>query len=216
MKKKVKLVTDFPIAYESPDHLVPTGTKNDNNTNAGYIVEVEKLFDNKKINVMDLGCAGGQLIVDFANRGHTAVGVEGSDYDIKHKLHNWPSYHNDVLFTADLTKPYKVVDEDGNRIKFDLISSWEVIEHIAWADLPKFFDNMFDNMKDDGVFVGSINTGPDVRENEQGGLTYLHQSAFPEEFWKKYILNEYHVEQYPFKNRVRDMQEFFLLLMRKK
>jgi len=215
MTKKVNLITEFPVAYESPDHLVPTGTKNDNNTNIGYIEEVEKLFNGKKINVMDLGCAGGQLIVDFSNRGHTAVGVEGSDYNIKHKLHNWPNKHKEVLFTADLTKPYKVLDEDGNRVKFDLISSWEVIEHIAWENLDKFFENMFDNLKEDGLFVGSINTGPDIRE-EKDTLTFLHQSVFPEEFWKKHILNKYEVAEYPFVNRVRTMQEYFCLSMKKK
>jgi cyclopropane fatty-acyl-phospholipid synthase-like methyltransferase len=212
---KVELITEFPVAWKSPDHLVPTGTKNDNNTNTGYIEEVENLFNKQKINVMDLGCAGGQLIVDFANRGHLAVGVEGSDYNIKHQLHNWPEYHKKVLFTADLTKPYKVLDENGEQVKFDLISAWEVIEHISWSNLDIFFENMFSNLKDDGIFVGSINTGPDIRE-ENGKLIFLHQTVFPEEFWKTHILNKYLVEAYPFKNRVRTMQEYFLISIKRK
>ena len=60
--------------------------------------------------------------------------------------------------------------------------------------LIRTVDLTFADLKDDGIFVGSINTGPDIRENEQGGLTYLHQSVFPEEFWKKYILDS---QSYP-------------------
>jgi len=66
--KKLKIITEFPVAYNSPDHIVPVGTKNDNSTDSEYIMEVENFFKNEKINIMDIGCAGGQLAVDFYNR----------------------------------------------------------------------------------------------------------------------------------------------------
>jgi hypothetical protein len=158
--KKLKVITEKSVALESPDHIFPVGTKNDNSTESNYISEVENYFDNKKINVMDIGCAGGQLAVDFYNRGHNSIGLEGSDYNIKHKQFNWTEYHEKVLWTADLTKPLKVVDENGNVIR-------------------------------------------------------LHQSVFPENFWKETILKDRIVEPYSFKNKVRICTNSFYMTMKR-
>jgi 2-polyprenyl-3-methyl-5-hydroxy-6-metoxy-1,4-benzoquinol methylase len=211
----IKVITDYPVAFESPDHIIPVGTKNDNSTNAAYLKEVEKYFNNRKINVLDIGCAGGQLIVDLHNRGHKAVGIEGSDYSSKHKLHNWPKYHNSVLFTADVTKPFQI-EENGERILFDLISAWEVVEHIHWNDLDNMFTNILSNLKEDGMFIVSVNTGPDVREDENKKLHFLHQSVFPQDFWMEYVLHKYRVESYPFLNKVRNIDNSFYVAIKKK
>lgn len=211
----VRLITEYPVAYESPDHIVPVGTKNDNNSSSDYIAEVEKFFDGKRIAVMDIGCAGGQLVVDFHERGHCAVGVEGSDYNTKHGLHNWPKYHNSVLFTADITKPFVVVDDNNERVLFDLISAWEVIEHISWNDLDAMFANVLANLKPGGLFLFSINCDPDVRQDANGDLHFLHQSVFPKEFWIENVLNKYRIVEYPFETRVRTMSNYFCLGIRR-
>jgi len=213
--QKLRVVTDHPIAWESPDHIVPVGTKNDNSSSTDYIQEVENLFQGRKINVMDIGCAGGQLIVDFHNRGHAAIGIEGSDYNIKHKQFNWPEYHQKVLWTADLTKPLKVVDENGDCVLFDLISAWEVVEHIHPDDLNFFFDNVLDQLKPDGIFVSSVNTGPDIREDENGKLHFLHQSVFLEQYWKDVILKDRIIEPYPFNQKVRVCDNSFYMTMKR-
>jgi len=213
---KLKVITDHPVAWESPDHIFPVGTKNDNSTSAPYIEEVERHFGGRKINVMDIGCAGGQLIVDFANRGHNAIGLEGSDYDIKHGLHNWPSYYKNVLWTADLTKPLRIENEDGERVLFDIISAWEVVEHISREDLPAFFDNVLDQLKPDGIFVSSVNMGPDTRRDEHGNLHVLHQTVFPEAFWKEVLLAGRDVSAYPFQTVVRNCTNSFYMTMRKR
>lgn len=210
----VKCITNNPIAYDSPDHLVPVGTKNDNSTLIQYIEEVESMFGGKKINYMDIGCAGGQLAVDFHNRGHFSVGIEGSDTSIKFKLHNWPKYHNSVLFTADITKPYHI-EKDGEKVLFDAISAWEVVEHIHPTDLDTFFQLILSNLKPGGIFVGTINLGPDVRRDEHGNLHYLHQSVFLEQYWREKILNKYNVSPYPFKGYVRVMYNSFAVMITK-
>ena len=79
----MKVITDYPVAYESKDHTEPWGTKGDNNTSLPYIEEIEKHFGGKKINFLDIGCSGGQLVVDLHNRGHKSIGIEGSDYSAK-------------------------------------------------------------------------------------------------------------------------------------
>ena len=108
------VLTDFRVACESPEHIKPLGTKIDNNTSAELIAEVESFFSGKKVSTLDLGCSGGQFVVDLFKRGHRAVGIEGSDYSLRNRRANWPAYHKHLLFTADLTKPFEVF-EDGNR-----------------------------------------------------------------------------------------------------
>ena len=74
---------------------------------------------------------------------------------------------------------------------------------------------MFSNLKDGGVFIASINTGPDYRELPDGTQIHLHQSVFPEEYWRASILNQYNVHAYPFQNVVRTMAHYFLIMIKK-
>ena len=206
---KYVVVTDKPIAYDSLDHIVPEGTSRDNHTSSGYIEEVLKYFENRKIKYMDLGCSGGQLVVDFLNLGHEAVGLEGSDYSVKHKRANWPNYHNKNLFTCDIAHPFKVVDENGDQVKFDCISAWEVLEHIPIAGLKVLMQNIHNHLKPGGIFVGSVSLDPNPQ---------WHISVFPKDFWETNIFSPlFTTHPYPFKNLVReDVRHcsFFVILKR--
>ena len=184
----MKLITQFPIAYDSPDHIHPWGTAADNHTNTPLIEAVEKHFDGRKISFMDVGCSGGQFAVDFSKRGHRSVGLEGSDYSVIHRRANWPEYHNKVLFTCDASKPYEVQDDDGNRIIFDCISSWECIEHIHPDGLDQFFLNVANHMNDKSIFFGSICLNAD--DVHSGGVQ-LHQALLSMEQWTYEILPKY-------------------------
>jgi SAM-dependent methyltransferase len=202
----IKFITEHPIAYESPDHILPWGTMRDNSTNPGFIIEAENMFNGKQFTTLDIGCSGGQLTIDFAAKGHIAVGIEGSDYSIKHQRANWPEYHNKNLFTADATKPFKFEWPTGDTVKFDLITAWELIEHIHPNDLNALFKNIAANLSDNGIFVGSISQKEDVIDG-----VVLHQSVFNEIDWRFKILQDdaafagtdLEVVPYPFTNKVR-------------
>jgi 2-polyprenyl-3-methyl-5-hydroxy-6-metoxy-1,4-benzoquinol methylase len=204
---KYKILTEKPVAYDSLDHIVPEGTSRDNHTSAGYISEVINYFDKKKINYLDLGCSGGQLVIDFMNLGNGAVGIEGSDYSAKLGRANWADYYNKNLFTADVSHPFKVVDEEGEMVKFDCISAWEVLEHIPLAGLKTMMQNIYDHLTPNGIFVGSVSLDPNPQ---------WHVSVFPKEFWQKSIFSPLFImEEYPFVNVVReDVRHcsFFVLL----
>ena len=75
----ITIKTDSPIAVDSDDHIHPDGIYLDNNVDHTLIPQIEYLF-NKKINFLDLGCAGGALVCEMLNAGHTAVGIDGSDH----------------------------------------------------------------------------------------------------------------------------------------
>jgi SAM-dependent methyltransferase len=211
----ISVITDYPIAYDSPDHILPWGTMRDNSTLPEFIEEIENYFPKLKLNVMDLGCSGGQLVVDFHNRGHIAVGLEGSDYSVKHQRANWPEWYNKILFTCDVTKEYQV-DNNNEPLKCDLITAWEVLEHIHPNDLQMFFSQIAKHLAPDGIFVASVSTNHDVIDG-----VALHQSVFQQHEWLFDILTdegalrdsnlEYH--PYPFKHAVRrDGGSFHILL----
>lgn len=153
-----KIITDYPIAYESYDHTHPYGTKDDNTKNNAYVDELIARFG-KDMHYMDVGCAGGGFVSQFIDRGVFAVGVEGSDYSKKHNRAEWATIPN-YLFTADITKPFTIVDQNDQPILFDAISAFDVLEHIATPDLPKLFDNFNAHLKLDGILVLGISTAP--------------------------------------------------------
>jgi hypothetical protein len=78
----IELETKNPIAYESPDHLIPWGTSRDNSTNKKFVAHMARLIGkdirNTTLGALDLGCSGGQLVADFRDLGWAAVGLEGS------------------------------------------------------------------------------------------------------------------------------------------
>lgn len=192
----IELETDNHVAYNSPDHIEPVGTKNDNTTNMNFVKCVENFFS-RKINYLDCGCAGGGFVVDFAERGHFSIGLEGSDYGLKHNLHNWPIYGNKILFTCDITKPFKVL-KNKKQVKFDLITAWEVLEHLKIGDIQNYLNYVLNNLDADGLFIASINMSEDIRVNKHGEEIRLHQTVENEKFWRNEILKNYNVNYYPF------------------
>lgn len=207
----MKVLTDYPVAIMSPDHICPWGTARDNTTDLGFIEEIEQFFENKKIKTLDIGCSGGQLTVDFSNRGHQAIGIEGSDYSLVNKRANWPTFKNKLLFTCDATKPYTVVDSNNTKVEFDLITSWEVLEHIHQNDFDVFFGNINSHMHDNSIFCCSISPEEDVINGH-----VLHQSVFSRDIWNNKILPTYfEVFPFPFNNKVRYGNSFHVLLRKK-
>jgi len=205
----LQVKTEHPVAIDSPDHKWPKGTRYDNHTDPIFIEEVEKYFNNQKINFVDLGCAGGQLALDFMGRGHTALGLEGSDYSAINKREGWARYYEKYLFTCDLTKPYTITKDD-KPLLFDCITSWEVLEHIKEEDLPQFMQNIVNHLKPEGIFCASVTSYPDFFGLMVPPYTPeldkpLHQTVQPFEWWRQNIFAPYIelIEPYPFTSHVR-------------
>jgi len=194
----MRVITNHPVAVGSLDHLYPEGTMRDNTSSLPFIMEVEKLFG-RPISYLDLGCAGGQMAVDFHFRGHRAVGLEGSDYGIVHGRPNWVRYHNEVLFTCDLTRPYDIVNEDGDPIVFDLISGWELFEHIETDDLHSFLCQIKNKMALTGLLVGTISS----LDILSGYGVYHHRTVKSRQWWLDVLSDYFKVVPYPFKAEVR-------------
>lgn len=181
----ITLETNHPIAFESPDHLIPWGTSRDNSTNKKFVAHMAELIgrdiQNTTLGVLDLGCSGGQLVADYRELGWAAVGLEGSDFSLKHKRANWPALGGKNLFTCDVTKPY-TVRLNGQPGQFHLVTMWEVLEHIPTSDLPQLFRNIVQHLAPGGYFVATTTSAPDVHDGVD-----LHQTKWTNAEWKTWL-----------------------------
>ena len=187
---KIFLYTDFPIAYESKDHIVPHGTANDNLHSINFVnIIKEKLGSD--IKYLDLGCAGGGLIFDFLSNNILAAGIDGSDYSKKNKRANWGNSTAEYLFTADITKPFyfkeyinKTEFKDEDRVLFSLITSFDVLEHMHNVkELQNVIKNIHDNLKPGGYTLHSIANFPDegyhhILEDEVWWINIFERNGF--------------------------------------
>jgi SAM-dependent methyltransferase len=181
--------TNYPVAFESPDHIAPKGTAVNNSTNKKFILYMdEKLhreFGKITCRMMDLGCAGGQTVADFMALQWQGVGLEGSDFSLKHRRANWAQLANRNLFTCDITKPYQIKLE-GKPATFHLITAWEVMEHIATPDLIQVFSNIRNHLEPGGYFIASTTETTDLHE----GLE-LHQTRWNNAEWRTFVAKNF-------------------------
>ena len=184
-QSSIKLVTEFPIAYQSLDHKYPHGTVRDNTRYPRFIAKCEKLLSKNNLAYLDLGCSGGGMVLDAALRGHIAFGLEGSDSSLNALRAEWRLL-GDRLKTCDITKPFRLENEDGKRQLFDVITAWEVLEHISEEDLPQLISNIWDHLQPGGLFVASIANWDDI--DPESGINW-HVTVHPYSWWKTQFEN---------------------------
>lgn len=183
--KDTILETQNPIAYNANDHNFPRGTKNDNTRSPRFVEACERILG-RKITHMDLGCAGGGLVLDFVLRGHASYGIEGSDFSLRSQRAEWRILRN-CLYTSDITKEFTLKQkDDGQVVKCDVITAWEVMEHIKEGDLEQLFDNVKKHLKGDGLFIGSIATFLDADEEKE--IIY-HHTVQNQSWWRQKFLD---------------------------
>jgi 2-polyprenyl-3-methyl-5-hydroxy-6-metoxy-1,4-benzoquinol methylase len=137
--------------------------------------------EGRPLGALDLGCSGGQLVKDFLDLGWLSVGLEGSDFSLKHGRANWPALAGKNLFTCDVTKPFKII-ANGQPVRFNLITMWEVLEHISTQDLPGLFANISGHLTDGGYFIASTTSVPDIHDGVD-----LHQTQWTNARWCQWL-----------------------------
>lgn len=172
----MKLISNHPIAADSPDHLHPFGAARDNSRNREFNRRLYALLEIKSLFILDIGCAGGGFVKDCVEDGHEAFGIEGTDYCLQNELAEWVTIP-DRLFTCDATQPFHFENE-GVIARFDVITAWEVLEHIAESRLEGFLANVRANLKWNGLFIVSIPS----TSSHANGIEY-HQTIQPPEWW---------------------------------
>src|SRR3989304_4481447 len=146
---RVVVKTDHPVALDSPDHIAPFGTAQDNSRNHLFNEKLYALYPSRSPLILDLGGAG------------------------------------EFLFTADITKPFKVeaiIRGEPIPLSFDVITAWEVMEHIAEPNLPAFMENINRHLSANGLLFFSIS----AEESSHHGI-HLHQTMQSREWWLGYF-----------------------------
>jgi hypothetical protein len=113
--------------------------------------------------------------------GVVAIGVDGSDYCRLNKIGYWPLLP-DNLHTCDITHPFRFRNDAGEYpVTFDLITMWEVLEHIGESDLALQLQNVLAHLKPDGYFIGSISL---VEYSDASNIPY-HVTLKPKSWWRE-------------------------------
>ncbi len=179
----VVLRAERECAFDSPDHLLPWGTRWDRSTSPRFNEKLWQLYPPTQIvRVLDMGCAGGDFVKSCIDDGHFAVGIEGSTFSKDHKRSAW-AIIPDYLFTCDITRPFEIVfqaNADEHKIGFDVVTSWEVMEHIKEEDLPGLASNVHAHLAPGGLWIMSVANSEDIR----GGVR-LHQTVKPRHWWQQ-------------------------------
>ncbi len=174
----IAIRTNKPVAYDSPDHIQPWGTANDNSVNLDFNGKLELWIPVRHLRVLDLGCSGGGFVKSILDDGAVAFGVEGSDYSKQHQRAEWATIP-DHLFTADITNPFQIYEsESGKSQVFSVITAWEVMEHIAKGNIADVFTNISRHLDRNGVVILSVSANHEVINGVK-----LHLTVEPKEWW---------------------------------
>ncbi len=172
----MKIITEHPLADWSPDHVHPKGTATDSTTHPGFNRKLLELIPG--VRLLDLGCAGGGLVASILADGGFAVGIDGSDYSALRNRAEWATIPGN-LFTADITRPFTLQGDDGERLVFDVVTAWEVLEHIPEPLVPAMMANAAAHLRDGGLFICSISQARDFWE----GYDY-HVNIHQRDWWE--------------------------------
>lgn len=118
-------------------------------------------FNNKKI--LDVGCSNGEFFLFLKKKG---INFDGIGYDVDRsiaKVIDFPLYH-------DLRK----INE-----KFDIITMFEVIEHMYLDELIKLIKKLKKLLKRDGILIISTRNIASLRESWEFWYDITHLKPYP-------------------------------------
>lgn len=185
--KDIVLQAECKVAHQSPDHLFPWGTRLDNSQNLRFNEKLMDLYSapgRRILKVLDLGCSGGGFVRSLLDDGCFAIGLEGSDYSCRHKRAEWRTIP-EHLFLCDITKDFSVLLTGApapRPMQFEVITAWEVIEHVAELDLPTLVGNVRKHLLPEGLWIMSVATDDDVVDGVN-----RHQTVKPREWWVEFF-----------------------------
>lgn len=240
-QSNIKVITNQKFCYNEPDFKIHTNDNGqlrplkmncsageDNHTDSTLINEILKFKNFNRINVLDLGCAGGNFILDIAkeNGSNICIGIDGSMGVYKHTNWNIESNKN-ILRHANLVNHFEILEND-ELVKFDYVICYEVIEHFKEDQLDIFFTNVKNHLKNDGLFFGSIALFPDIRDINgfhQGHPNYdphtkqfeLHKTVYnSKDPWNEILKKYFNVIDYKWSIKMRNHHDSYYFMCEQK
>lgn len=196
--RAIRLETDHPIAITSNDHLAPDSTTEGIVRPTKFVSHCVDVLGSD-IRCLDLGTGAAGLVFEYVMNGIAAIGVDGSDYCRKNKIGYWPLLP-DNLRTCDITHPFLFKQANQETFLFNLITMWEVLEHIGEKDLPALLQNIKLHLAPTGYFVGSVSL---VEYTDREGAPY-HVTLKPKDWWNHRFAENGLVmlDEHPFNERL--------------
>lgn len=145
----------------------PTRNKNFNN-------KLYELINNNNAKILELGCGTGLFIQDCLEDGYMAVGLDGNIYYKELSLQAWGKAASN-LFVCDIGKPFQLY-EDNEELKFDIITTWECLEHLYEPDIEQVLSNIEKHSKKDTYLIYSA--------SQREHLPH-HQCVHNQDWWTK-------------------------------
>src|SRR6185369_11388749 len=122
----------------------------DQHYNRNFNNHIYNLKSERPLRVLDLGCGGGGFIENCLEDGNIGVGIDGNRYFKELNLHGWSRYNNN-FFCCDLGKEWQL-SEDGKPMKFDIITTWEFLEHL-YENVIETLSQCIANHSKDGTYL---------------------------------------------------------------
>lgn len=130
--------------------------------------------------ILDLGCGPGRDLKDFTQRGHIAIGLEGS----RRLAEMARAYSGCEVWEQDFLK-FDLPDQ-----KFDGIFANAALFHVPSAELPRVLTELRAALKPRGVLFSSNPRG----DNEEGWQGERYAAYHDLETWRRYMTGAGFVE----------------------
>jgi 2-polyprenyl-3-methyl-5-hydroxy-6-metoxy-1,4-benzoquinol methylase len=178
--ESIQVRCEREVASASPDHLMPWGTRYNNSRNHRFNDKLYRLFPHSEsaLKILDLGCSGGGFVKDCIDDGCLAIGLEGSDFSKKLRRAEWrniPEY----LFTCDVTGDFEIL-LGGERLLFDVVTCWELIEHLTEEGIERVAANVRRHLASNGLWIMSVSPNEEIINGVR-----LHQTVQEKPWWLK-------------------------------
>ena len=128
--------------------------------------------------VLDLGCGTGEFLVRFLKDDFSCIGVDISEIMVDIAKDKTKEFQNIIFYNDDI-RDFKLDREvDSIVCNFDTINYFEKFE-----DLEGFFENSYNNLKKDGIFIFDVVTEEVFDEIFENGL-FLDEKENYLTIWK--------------------------------
>lgn len=113
---------------------------------------INQFYENKPVNILDIGCGGGLLSESFAKKNHQVTGIDYDHETIKQAKIHAKKQNLEIVYLKSSPEDFAQQSKDT----FDVIFAMEIIEHVQ---NPQGFINTLSNLlnKNGLIFFSTIN-----------------------------------------------------------
>jgi SAM-dependent methyltransferase len=149
----------------------------------GMSETVFKIFEpmpNKVSSILDVGSGAGSLAYFLRKQDPDVrvVTVDGNE-----ETNRSPFIEKEDHFIVRTDQEYKIVDENNEIVKFDLIVSFEHLEHIHEDNFEQFLENIYAHSHEKTVFFGTAANWEYEAEDEK----HIHCNVKNHLEWREYL-----------------------------